>query len=140
MLGWPAPAQPIIIQSKLKAHSFSRAHVFYVSDFFFLFAPCFVIRHTATMEALNLKTLEAKKLSLKKSRDERGRKVGEERKGWKEKYGNPDRSAVSCWTSLHLPHLFTPVLIKSTEMRIFPSCATYFPPRSPLAASLPCRT
>lgn len=48
-----------------------------------------------------------------------------EMEGWKEKCGNPNRWAVSCWTSLHLPHLFTPVLIKSTEMRIFPSRSTY---------------
>lgn len=106
------------------------------------FLLVFVICHTASVDALNWDTLEAKNLSKKKKEQRWEREGGGwgEREGWKEKCGNPDRWAVSCWTSLHLSHLFTPVLIKSTEMRIFPSCATYFPPRSPLPASLPCCT
>lgn len=141
MLGWPALAQPIIIHCKLKAHVPWRAHVS-SNVWFFFFLLVFVICHNGSEEALNWDSLEARNVSWKtKSTDEReeGRRMGRERDG-KRNVENPDRWAVSCWTSLHLPHLFTPVLIKSTEMRIFPSRATYFPPRSPLAASLPCCT
>ncbi len=140
MLGWPALAQPIIIHSKLKAHVPSRAHVSCVSDFFFFL---FLSSVTPPVWMLWIGTLWKPRIYLKKKRAEMregGRWTGRERGGWKEKCGNPDRWAVSCWTSLHLSHLFTPVLIKSTEMRIFPCRATYFPPRSPLPASLPCCT
>lgn len=60
---------------------------------------------------------------IKKIAEMREREADGER--WREKCENPNRWAVSCWTSLHLPHLFTPVLIKSTEMRFSPSHATY---------------
>lgn len=108
----------------------------------FFFPLVFVVCHTATVDALNWDTRRSQKFSFFKKEHRWGREGswGMERKGWGEKCGKPDRWAVSCWTSLYLPHLFTPVLIKSTEMRISPSRATYFPPRSPLAAPLPCRT
>lgn len=60
-----------------------------VSNFFFLLV--FVICHTASVEALNWVTLEAKNLSEKKNRDERGREADGKSEGWKEKCGNPDR-------------------------------------------------
>lgn len=111
------------------------------------FSPLFLSSVTPPLWKLWIGTLWKPRIYLfktktKKSRDERerGRDGWGAREGWKEKCGNSDRWAVSCWTSLHLPHLFTPVLIKSTEMRIFPSRATYFPARSPHAASIPCCT